>query len=455
MLADYDTAHVDRLRVNIQRDADGSWFTAHEGAVTDGGWTEIAFATQVLSAVEFTYYYLNKDVGMRLYEAQVYEKSIITEIPVCLTDLPSAVQEDGALFHGFVSNDGGELCEYRFQYGTSETNLFASPWISGCLAGEEFSYGVTGLSAGVVYIFRAQLRNSAGVASGDFNRFVTRLRSQGWTTPEHAMDPDGAWQNEFYAIDNLEETSAFSTHHKSEPEWGSWLYLSNNNAMPCDAIRFISSAGAETERAMIDVDLDGIWSTVFSDAIANLEVTEVAFPTGIVSQARIRFKARKRNSVTDWRVHEFDFHFLRDTNRVLTPLEEWELSVFSLDQLHDYAVSGLYGDPDDDGVVNLQEYAFGTDPLTRDHPVRLEILACSEMDSHLKFVRRKTAADIQYNLMVKIESDAWKNVNDWIHSSTIEENSDGVTETVQLCVGHPPAAKQSFLMFKIAAVYAR
>lgn len=46
--------------------------------------------------------------------------------------------------------------------------------------------------------------------------------------------------------------------------------------------------------------------------------------------------------------------------------KEWLLKYFGTDNENDAKVGGPSGDPDDDGLVNLEEYQFGTNPLNPD-----------------------------------------------------------------------------------------
>jgi hypothetical protein len=87
--------------------------------------------------------------------------------PTVTTANATLVEETAATLNGAVTDDGGEPCQYRFQYGTSpgvySTN---TTWTGSKTTGESFSIPVTGLTEGTKYYFRAQAKNSAGTGDG-------------------------------------------------------------------------------------------------------------------------------------------------------------------------------------------------------------------------------------------------------------------------------------------------
>lgn len=83
--------------------------------------------------------------------------------------------EDGsAILNGEVLDDGGLLCEYRFQYGTTPALGINTTWRGGALqTGDAFSETIRFLAPNTIYYFRAQVRNSLGTGSGDTRNFIT------------------------------------------------------------------------------------------------------------------------------------------------------------------------------------------------------------------------------------------------------------------------------------------
>lgn len=78
-----------------------------------------------------------------------------------------------------------------------------------------------------------------------------------------------------------------------------------------------------------------------------------------------------------------------------TPLETWSQAKFSPQQLADPAISGTEADPDKDGLINLLEYAFGSEPMIHDPAVR----PAGQMNGGfgtLTYTRNKSATDLAF-----------------------------------------------------------
>ncbi len=96
-------------------------------------------------------------------------------LPAVTTGEATAVEETTATFHGTVTDDGGEDCQYRFQYGTSPGNYTPDTgWTGSVITGESFSLAVSGLGKGTKYYYRAQIKNSTGMGSGHELSLLTR-----------------------------------------------------------------------------------------------------------------------------------------------------------------------------------------------------------------------------------------------------------------------------------------
>jgi hypothetical protein len=95
------------------------------------------------------------------------------QIPIVSTQAASGMAATAAIIAGYLSNDGGESCSVRFQYGTSIAYGVTTSWVSGKTTGSSFTLPISGLLPGTVYHFRAQAQNSAGTGSGDDRTFAT------------------------------------------------------------------------------------------------------------------------------------------------------------------------------------------------------------------------------------------------------------------------------------------
>ena len=78
-----------------------------------------------------------------------------------------------ATLNGTLLNDGGEVCDVRFQYGTTIAYGTDTIWQPGKVAGNTFSQLITGLIPHTTYHFRAQARNGGGIGSGADETFNT------------------------------------------------------------------------------------------------------------------------------------------------------------------------------------------------------------------------------------------------------------------------------------------
>ncbi len=95
--------------------------------------------------------------------------------PTVTTQSATLVEETTATLHGTVTNDGGESCVYRFEYGTS-TGVYDhdTGWTGSLSTSDDFSESLSGLSKGETYYYRAQAKNSGGTGSGSEMTFTTK-----------------------------------------------------------------------------------------------------------------------------------------------------------------------------------------------------------------------------------------------------------------------------------------
>jgi surface-anchored protein len=89
----------------------------------------------------------------------------------------------------------------------------------------------------------------------------------------------------------------------------------------------------------------------------------------------------------------------------------WRLAEFSAPQAADPLVSGPNADPDLDGFTNLQEYAFGGDPLVPDAPLLQPRVEIAGGKWRLHFRQRQDASDLSFTVestpSLAAESVAW------------------------------------------------
>jgi len=96
--------------------------------------------------------------------------------PTVTTNAATNVEETTATLNGAVSDDGGEACQYRFQYGTSPgVYSHNTGWTGSKTTGQSFSESITSLNKGTKYYVRAQAKNSAGTGSGSEKTFLTKM----------------------------------------------------------------------------------------------------------------------------------------------------------------------------------------------------------------------------------------------------------------------------------------
>jgi len=90
-----------------------------------------------------------------------------------------------ATLNGKIITDGGEPCQYRFQYDTitGPSYAYSTTWRTDLkTTGQSFSDSIAGLNPGTKYYFIAQAKNSAGTSSGTEASFTTNTTPLDITT---------------------------------------------------------------------------------------------------------------------------------------------------------------------------------------------------------------------------------------------------------------------------------
>jgi hypothetical protein len=90
------------------------------------------------------------------------------------TNNATNVEETTATLNGTLTNDGGQACDARFNYGLTTGYGTDTAWQTGKVTGNTFSQGVTTLAKGTLHHFRAEAKNSAGTSDGADKTFLTK-----------------------------------------------------------------------------------------------------------------------------------------------------------------------------------------------------------------------------------------------------------------------------------------
>ena len=97
-------------------------------------------------------------------------------LPIPTTNDSTNVEETTATLNGFLVDDVGAVCQYRFQYDidTGVPYTTSTVWTGAINTGQTFSQGVSSLTKGELYFFRAQCQNVVGINSGGERTFLTK-----------------------------------------------------------------------------------------------------------------------------------------------------------------------------------------------------------------------------------------------------------------------------------------
>lgn len=97
-------------------------------------------------------------------------------LPVVITNDSANVEETTATLNGFLVDDSGFVCQYRFQYDidTGVPYTISTVWAGAINTGQTFSQGISLLTKGELYFFRAQCQNINGINSGGEKTFLTK-----------------------------------------------------------------------------------------------------------------------------------------------------------------------------------------------------------------------------------------------------------------------------------------
>jgi hypothetical protein len=230
--------------------------------------------------------------------------------PQAQTDAADLVSGTTATLRGTVVDDGGETCEYRFQYGTSPGSYSVSTaWTGSVSTGQPFSSSVTGLTKGQGYYFVAELRNDIGSNAGAELQFGTLpdppsslvAATTGpigvdlsWTPGEGAGSTRLQRKTGDYPVDRTDGTTAYE---------GSGGSFSDTGLDPDTTYYY---------RAWSEADSGGQWSSTYDEALATtdgvLPVVSTQEATAITSES-----ALLHGTVDDDRGETCEYRFVYDT----------------------------------------------------------------------------------------------------------------------------------------------
>lgn len=398
-------------------------------------WVAVSFPAGWVVKARFRYNYLTPGGSYWLYEFDFYETASPIYSPSCETLEATSVKEDSAILHGRVTDDGGELCQYRFQYRRHDQALWTTTtWKDGRATGESFSQvipepGNPSLVPDYLYYFRAQVQNSAGLCTGLEVPLFTET-TIGWVSPVRHNDPTATWQNEENAYDDYTATYTRSYHNIGDPVWSQWLELSPivtpGANIISDGIRFWARGLNQVDMVRIEVRIDRgagyNWELVYEGGFTNKVWVEKYFAQGRVDWVRIRFHATSGSEGFFWELYEFDFHktglsyecegTLISTNllenyssEVIVGIERFHYIVsvpagttlrvlFSEDNVNWYNSSGVLVDPTAPGpCINPPTWAQWDNLTDGSHSIDLSLLGWSENNFYYRMRFLPTAAE--------------------------------------------------------------
>lgn len=119
-----------------------------------------------------TFWSAEKGTG---YYPQLVVTYTASAIPTIATHNATYVTRTTARLNSYLTDDGGEYCDVRFQYGNSTGNYtLNTTWVNDTyLTGDSPYADITSLSLNTTYFFRVQATNTMGMANGSELNFTT------------------------------------------------------------------------------------------------------------------------------------------------------------------------------------------------------------------------------------------------------------------------------------------
>ena len=265
-----------------------------------------------MTKARFRYHYLVGSYQFYFYEFDFWQGKPHT-LPNGTTLNATSIDETTAILKGNISDDGGEPCDYRFQYGSNTSYGNNTTWGGSETQNSEFGSMIHNLILGNTYQYRVQIRNDIGTVNGSNNNFTTEIPSLGWVTPTSDYDSNSQWSNELYAYDDDTETYTQSYHsiNDLDGQWSFYIYL-NHSMILCDKVRFYARGptgdAIQIDQVNLGVYRGGVWVDVFNGTFSDKQWVEKKFTQGSVSSARIRFHVSATNAGLYYELYDFDFN---------------------------------------------------------------------------------------------------------------------------------------------------
>lgn len=311
VFADFDSYYVDLVSIDLYNSS--TWVEKYNGTIGNCVWAELEFSGETnVTKARFRYHFIRGSVIFWFYEFDFWQGKPHT-LPNGTTYDATSIDETTAILRGNISDDGGEPCEYRFQYGLNTSYGTNTTWGGSEVQNSEFGVMIHNLTLGNTYHYRVQIRNDVGIANGSDKNFTTTIPSLGWVTPTSDYDPNAQWTSKTHAYDDDTDTYTQSYHDINDPDgqWSFFIYF-NHSVLICDKVRFYAR-GPTADASFIDqVDLDiyrgGTWIDLYQGTFTDKQWVEKKFVQGSVSQARIRFRINANNGGLYYQLYEFDFN---------------------------------------------------------------------------------------------------------------------------------------------------
>lgn len=311
---DFLDAHIQGVQVDVSSDG-VTWTNVLDGIDGVNGvdqahwndkWAEVTFPGQNVTQARFRYNYRVSGYVYWMYEFQFYQTVPVVTPPTCQTQPANLVQDVAATLHATLIDDGGEPCDYDFQYGLTPAYGTDTGWVSGAAAGVSIDQFVNGLTPSTQYYFHALARNSAGQTDCSPLTFTTKPPATGWVSPSGYSDPDGKWENQLLATDQDTVTYARSYHNINDPQWSSFIYYTHDPII-ADKVRLYARGLAQVDLVYLDALVDGSWVHVYDGAFPDQQWVEYGFAQGNLSQVRAQFHATVGNQGFFWQLNEIEF----------------------------------------------------------------------------------------------------------------------------------------------------
>jgi len=301
---DFGGGEVDMVDMDVSEDG-STWTDVWQGAVSNCAWTTKTFTGQNVRYARFRYHRVSTSYIFWLYEFDFYEAPPVIDPPTLTTTAATSVEETTAILHGTVSDDGGEPCSVRFNWGTTAAYGNNTTWVSDKVTGDTIGQLITGLTNGLTYHFRIEATNSGGTSYGSDMTFTTGSPGTGWISP--TGHSGSGWEDEVNAYDDETSSLARCYHDIGDAQWGPFLYLTHSS-MLADRIRFYAKQGGYIDQVDVDVYDGSSWTDVYQGTYNNKQWQSYSFTEQTVTQARIRFRVNTTGVSLYWELYEFDFH---------------------------------------------------------------------------------------------------------------------------------------------------